>query len=195
MPQQALGVRTAEPEPPRSNPGAVSAVKGGSTSAEGAAAVPLHAHDASVLPVADLLVVRALQDAQHCLRGGVRLGAQLDLLDEARPRALLQLVPFRRRLFLVRHFRFFQCLGWKKNIYLASDIVYSHREIVVQDKILMLSIKKVDLIFLSPQPAHVPLGPRAPPRTCFFTAPPGAMNPPHGTLKTGRGTGPKNSPA
>jgi hypothetical protein len=32
MPQQALGVRKAEPEPPRSNPASVSALKVGSSS-------------------------------------------------------------------------------------------------------------------------------------------------------------------
>ena len=92
--------------------------------ADDAAAVPLHAHDAAVLPVADLVVVRALQDAQQVLRGDVRLGALLDLLDEARPRALFQLVQFRRRLLLVSHFCSFQCQDIEKDIYLASDIVY-----------------------------------------------------------------------
>jgi hypothetical protein len=34
------------------------------------------------------------------------------------------------------------------DIYLASDIAYSRRDIGVQDKILMFPIKKVDLLFL-----------------------------------------------
>ncbi len=61
--------------------------------ADDAAAVAHHAHDAAVLPVADLLLVGALENAPAVVVGhGILGSALLDLGDETRPRALLELV-------------------------------------------------------------------------------------------------------